>query len=423
MLASNASARKDDQRKYERDVDWNSAKKIKQDNGLEVVATPIRYKTSSKPGAVFWGSDTPEAEKRLVIENALDVKECLLTFKNKAGQLQSQIVQYITTKEYKQKKKGNISKDDFTGWAMAITWNEQPIVGYQFKNGKDIKKLTPANPSPASGGRTAYCDFTYYQSIAVSCYSCGSNCTACDVGVSGGYNGYCTGPSSDSGVDPNTYVSYGGNGIYYYTPLGQSSAPGTVTTDKLKQFVRDIEINLTDPCFKAVADKLMGATNGGTEILGEAIGQMLWNLLSVNTQKKIFIEQEANPDRNIDGRYQAGGSNGILYLNTNALGSASEEYIAATLIHELVHGYYHETTGRSLSEDAQHIDMATYYVQPMAQALVGLYGMSPENATAVAWGGLGETSQWKAKSASEQNNIININGNYRTGVSGYKGCR
>lgn len=421
VLPSTASARAAAQSKYERDIDWGTAKKVKQANGLEVIAVPISYKTNAKPGVMFWDSKTPDDKKRPKIENALDARECLLSFKDKSGHIQTQIVQYIPTKEYKQQKKGNISKDDFSGWVIAMTWDERPIIGYEFKNGKDIKQLTPVNST--SGGRVAYCEFSYYQSIAVACYPCGNNCTACDVGISGGYQGYCSDPSSNSGTDGNTGVSYGGDGIYYYTPTAQSSAPGTVSSTYLKQFVREIEVNLTDPCFKAVAAKLMGATNGGTEILGETIGQMLWNLLSANTQKKIFIEQEANDNRNIDGRYLPGGSNGILYLNTNALGSASEEYIAATLIHELVHGYYHETKGRSLGNDAQHIDMATYYVQPMAEALVGIYGMSPQNAEAIAWGGLQDTPQWQSKSSSERNNIAITNGNYRTGVSGHKDCR
>ena len=218
VIQSTASAREGFERKYQRDIDWGSAKKIKQENGLEVIASPIIYKTNTRPGAMIWDSKTSEDKRQGNIENALNVKECFITFKDMSGNIQTQLVQYISTKEYELKHKGNISKDDFSGWVMAMTWGEQPIIGYEFKNGKDVKQLTPVNSASNSGGRVAYCEFSYYQSIAVSCYSCGSNCTACDVSVSGGYQGYCTDPSSNSGTDPNTYVSYGGNGIYYYTP-------------------------------------------------------------------------------------------------------------------------------------------------------------------------------------------------------------
>ncbi|GAB2527330.1 hypothetical protein GCM10027085_16970 [Spirosoma aerophilum] len=219
VLPSNPSGRVASQNKYERDIDWNAAKKVKQTNGLEVVAAPVIYKTNSRPGVILWDDKTSDDEKRPKIENVLDARECLLTYKDKSGNFQTQIVQYIPSKEYKTKKKGVIA-DDFSGWVMALTWDEKLITGYEFKNGKDVRQLTTTKA--AAGGRLSSCDFTYYQSVTANCYSCGTNCTACDVSVSGGYQGYCTGPSSDSATDPNTNVSYGGQGIYYYTAAAPS---------------------------------------------------------------------------------------------------------------------------------------------------------------------------------------------------------
>ncbi|ADB42316.1 hypothetical protein [Spirosoma linguale] len=175
-----------------------------------MIAAPVIYKTSSRPGVILWDDKTSDDEKRPKIENVLDAKECLLTYKDKSGNFQTQIVQYIPSKEYKTKKKGVIF-DDFSGWVMALTWDEKLVAGYEFKNGKDIRQLTMTKA--AAGGRLSSCDFTYYQSVTANCYSCGTNCTACDVSISGGYQGFCTGPSSNSATDPNTNISYGGISI------------------------------------------------------------------------------------------------------------------------------------------------------------------------------------------------------------------
>jgi hypothetical protein len=253
VLPSNPSGRVAGQNKYERDIDWNSAKKVKQPNGLEVVAAPVIYKSNDRPGVIIWDDKTSEADKRPKIENVLDAKECLLTYKDKAGKFQTQIVQYIPNKEYKTKKKGVIT-DDFSGWVVATTWDEKLIIGYEFKNGKDIRQLTPTSGSATAGGRLSSCDFTYYQSVTANCYSCGSNCTACDVSISGGYQGFCTGPSSNSATDPNTNVSYGGISITLTgSPYDQNYvAPYSVNygDEPAKFFVFKLKgsIVVTNPC-------------------------------------------------------------------------------------------------------------------------------------------------------------------------------
>lgn len=391
VLRSTASARKASERKYQRDIDWSVARKVKQENGLEVIAVPVIYKTNSKPGAIFWDSKTPDDQKHSKIENALDIKECLLTFKDKAGQLQTQLVQYISTKEYKQQKKGGISKNDFTGWMMAMSWDEQPIIGYQFKKGKDIKQLTPVNSTP--GGRMAYCDFSYYQSISVSCYSCGSNCTACDVGVSGGYQGYCTDPSSNSGTDPNTYVSYGGNGIYYYTPPNNTqSGNSNIITN-----------NLTTPCLRNVMNKVQNAQ------FNAEIQNILQNFNASTTLNFSITERNlSNDDRNAE---TIGNS---ITLNSTALANASQEFIAKVIYHEVLHVYL----GGSLNSD--HQTMAANYVSPLMNTLTSLFpNLSFTDAQALSWSGLKDTNAWSGFSQIGKNEIFGIATQHKNLNNGY----
>jgi hypothetical protein len=257
---------------YERDIDWNSAKKVKQDTGLEIVVAPVKYKTNKRPGVIFWNSDTPENEKRPDINNVLDPKECLLVYKDKSGSVQSQLVQYIPSKEYKKKKKGRISDGDFTGLLFAMTWNEKFVVGFEFKDGKIVKALTPTTSTNAPGGRVASCDYNYYQTVVASCQSCGNNCTECNVIISGGYQGFCTGPSSDSGVDTNTGISYGStptSSLFTGSPYDASyAAPYTysvsMTDDPPKFFVFKLrgQVTVTNPCQHAALKEYLSIIPG-----------------------------------------------------------------------------------------------------------------------------------------------------------------
>jgi hypothetical protein len=70
-------------------------------------------------------------------------------------------------------------------------------------------------------------------------------------------------------------------------------------------------------------------------------------------------------------------------LNDAALSNASSEYIAATIIHEILHVYLDG------GNDADHNVMAANYVYPMADALKAAgYHLTYEDAVALAWGGL-----------------------------------
>jgi hypothetical protein len=95
---------------------------------------------------------------------------------------------------------------------MVMTWEEDPILGFEFKEGKAVKNL--AKVGSGSNKRLASCEYYYNQIVTVICNPCdnsGSPCTDCTA-IGGGYTVYCTSPSSDSGTNPNTGVNYGGGG-------------------------------------------------------------------------------------------------------------------------------------------------------------------------------------------------------------------
>lgn len=107
-------------------------------------------------------------------------------------------------------------------------------------------------------------------------------------------------------------------------------------------------------------------------------------------------------------------------LNTNALQQASQEYIAATIIHELLHVYLMQST------ETDHDIMSRQYIKPMAVALMSSgYAISYERAQALAWGGLQNTRAWhemrlidRVLRTYQAQEILNTNYFYATGKMG-----
>lgn len=318
VLPSTVAARAAAANKYERIIDWDAAKKVKQANGLEVIAAPVSYKTNGRPGVIMWDDQTSEEAKRPAIENVLDARECLLTYKDKSGSIQTQLVQYIASKDYKARKKGGIA-DDFTGWVMALTWDETIIAGYEFKNGKDVRQLIKGSKN--SGGRTAGCDFTYYQNVTANCYPCGSNCTACDVFVAGGYQGTCTGPSSNSGTDPNTGIIYGGTGIYTYAP------PPTAV---------DITNTALKPCMQDIMTDIKKLANGN---IGNIIKVFSNNDNSLYNWKLVDGTLPPNTNAQTSQRFDAVTKTVTTTFDGQKFLDASDLSMARTIIHESIHAY------------------------------------------------------------------------------------
>jgi hypothetical protein len=98
-------------------------------------------------------------------------------------------------------------------------------------------------------------------------------------------------------------------------------------------------------------------------------------------------------------------------LNNDALVGASQEYIAATIMHETIHALLASQGKRG--ELLHHTEMVTSYINPMVDALRYSFLMSREDALALAWGGLGDTSAWQALPQAQKQNIINNNSRYK----------
>lgn len=354
-------------------------------------------------------------------------------FKHADGSMRGYVLRYILDEDYLKKKKSsndykklslNRIPADYTGYLQFSDWSGKLLNLYSYDNGK-IVVSTRSNTANVKNGRLKGCEEVvhwYWVKVTIG-YQC---CTEAEYDYDPSSvccirNYYydelqpfveevCT-PDTPNEPGPNDNGGGGDNTNY-----------SNVSNTKLGLFVSEIEFNLQDPCFKSVAKDLINLTDGGTEIFGEKVGQILLNLTSVNAKINIYVQKGIPSTPTDDGDYLAGQNNGTLTLNSNTLSGASKEYIAATLIHELIHGYYNETTGNKLDNTDQHNDMSTRYVEPMAQALLGMYGISVSDATALAWGGLKKTPAYIALSATQKNQIALINSFYKRGTAGQRNC-
>ena len=115
--------------------------------------------------------------------------------------------------------------------------------------------------------------------------------------------------------------------------------------------------------------------------MGEEITKVFNLLLSPNSMTITLKEgNDLNPGQYGRFRYVTDPNTneqwGEITLNQGALQNASKEFVAATIIHEMIHGMYFQQTGVPLNQSQQHQQMATDYVEPMANALVAVYNLS-----------------------------------------------
>ena len=95
-------------------------------------------------------------------------------------------------------------------------------------------------------------------------------------------------------------------------------------------------------------------------------------------------------------------------LNFAALDNASQEFVTATIYHEIIHAFMRSN---GTSDSSQHELMATDWRDDISNQLQLDYpNLSKEDADALAWGGLVETNQWQTMYNNDINNNTSITG-------------
>jgi hypothetical protein len=209
-----------------------------------------------------------------------------------------------------------------------------------------------------------------------------------------------------------TACSGGGDEVALGNDGGVGHGGGGGTGSNTTTIIQDIKNNLKDPCLIGTLDKLMNTPSGAKE----DINYILTNVFGESKKYNLTFVENPNLADNQDGHtLPAIITNGIfsftIELNSNTLLDATKEFTAATIIHEVVHAYL-RTTGK-IGQLQQHSEMANGYVNRMASALIKMYpNLTTNQANAMAWGGLQDTSGWAALPDNLKNQYT-IENNYQ----------
>lgn len=110
-------------------------------------------------------------------------------------------------------------------------------------------------------------------------------------------------------------------------------------------------------------------------------------------------------------------------FNTTQLGDASKEYIAATILHEAVHGWIDFTFPLFTTSNTQHHELmaSANRFNMMKDALKEMFpNLSEQEATDLTWGGLYNTILFNNLPTIEKARIVQENENFkhRSGLNG-----
>ncbi|SFH08598.1 hypothetical protein [Pedobacter insulae] len=83
-------------------------------------------------------------------------------------------------------------------------------------------------------------------------------------------------------------------------------------------------------------------------------------------------------------------------MSKDILISSSKEFTCAVLIHEVLHAYFRQTTAKEEAfNELDHQTIASSYIEPMAEFISGLYGISLPDAMALSWNGVRGTKAFR----------------------------
>lgn len=403
---------------------WKFAiqKKNKQVEGVEVpyVGTNMvfelpdsSYKNNSERDAILKG-----ISKRAVI------------YKKPNGTVEIILVQIVPSYSYllshpnhfKDNYFLNLDKD-FTGWIYTYNWNDNPKSISEIKNGKLLKgktRIVSDSSATQTNNRNEYicfqnCSPVYIGSVGANCGNPGDqyydDCVYNSQYATGNWINSCRWECGYIWI-PDSPGDGGGGGGGGGTPPDDCNYYGTCTQSD-EEVVDDITSNLSNPCFQQTVNTINNANSLGTDI-----GFILHECFTFWQPKDLYISQICLSNPDTDGHTFSGTYEIIIKFNECALQNASQEYIAATLYHEILHAYF-IADGRNIDD---HQEMATRYLNAMISTLKENFSsLNPVDAKALAWGGLQKTKAWSDFQQADLGttlDILNTNKKYKRGEKG-----
>lgn len=177
------------------------------------------------------------------------------------------------------------------------------------------------------------------------------------------------------------------------------------------------ENNVTNECMKDLVQDVMDGDNAFTNILKTTFG--------TSSDFKLTFSQ-FNGSTHLDGKTDKTNNNIDIGLNFAALEHASQEFVTATIYHEIIHA---QLGAMGVPGNQHHNIMADVWRPTIEAALMDAFpGLSQSDAAALAWGGLGSSTAWQnmvdddiANNTGNSGNIDQKNKNHKNLNNEYNG--
>lgn len=346
-----------------------------------------------------------------------------------------------------EKKKGA----GFAGEIKMYNWNGNFEVGFIYENGKKQKQISSPKSSRRrpgnANGRWEFmcidyidCEFQsqcsggtssgFYVHVAyasvrdqTACYYPSDDPYASAWSANPGVDWTCSGWTQTNTTPVNICEDVWIDDIPDPEPEPYIPDP---TVDSEGYGIQTITNNFTDACQRKVANDIMNYR------LASEIVKMAKDIFGVSSktnlifkpQSDYFIEYPNVPwPSNVAARHGATNNNGIItssiFLNESMLANSSQEYLAATILHEILHAILSATANGN--ENYEHNQMATTYLAQSTTLLMDMYGLSEGDAKALNVDGLRNTvlgSVIYNMFPAQWNSIVATATDFRNGTKG-----
>ena len=211
-----------------------------------------------------------------------------------------------------------------------------------------------------------------------------------------------------------TGVHYGGGGDYSqgYLPYFGSGGGGGGNSSPMNfsdYNYSKITNNLTNPCFIEVLQELQAGNAYGR------VGEILRKFGLENSGLNFTINEKEIPisysktkvnglEYDIVNRIFGNTVDNTISLNPVTLNQASKEFIAATILHEMLHVYI------NIDGLTEHNQIIENYTNGISEMLISIYHMSPVEAKNISYSGLRSTGFYTKNILSNSilHNSINL---------------
>jgi hypothetical protein len=399
---------------------WDQAKMVKINLG-DAVVVPIDYE---RPQGI-----KAEGEKNF---RDLQKSSYLLIYKDKSQNMQAEWVSLAPMGEKK--------NDKFVGIISVHEWNGKPKHAFAFNQNGNVALMQETNVffRKASLRNSVLCynvDYTYVDITSGYAVVIGYSRTNCilindfdfntrshetEYFGSGGDNG----GGGYSGVDPYQYsdkIDCAGivGGIAIFSKECQTCIGGATGIDRCDPL--DIINKVTDPCLRPLVESLINSNVSGkiSEIISKLNGDTKVTVTFTD------VELTSNNKPAMIGPISA--RNGIypIALSRLHLKETTKENVTAVIIHEVIHAFLNYSGQGNAADGIEHETIALNYVNPMANYLIKLYGLSEKDAIGLAWSGLSDSKSYINNNVFKysQGNLTKaeIQDTYRNFISGKSG--